>query len=733
MTTRPSKRAASWLLLLALGILGSYLLSRLPSDHSYLRRYLLRLAFQEALSSPAFDKALQTLPSLGSLPPLPAATQKPLAPLTPSDLQKPLAPPTPSATSHPAASKVGAASRPSSLKAPLTPKPPPSRIALLCVGSIDTVGDSKVSPPESPCPETLLFEIRRKLGSRWLADRRGADGLIVATIRQGVQGGIDLRLSLRPNRPMAEEKAGITSTQALIRWTALLPPFLAIFFVLLTRRVLLSLLLSLLIGVGIAQGGNIPATLYHASYSYIWQKGIFQEFSFNIIFFTFSLIGMVNLCSRNGGIQGMIERLRRYASTPRSSRLMTGFLGILIFFDDYANSIIVGNTMRPMTDRYRVSREKLAYLIDSTAAPIAGIALLSTWIGYEVGLLSSISQDLSLTVSGYNLFLSSLPFRFYCWMTILFLFLGIAVGRDYGPMLKAERRAWEEGKLIADGSTPLIKEEMEYTEPPPTIPRRAINVLLPILVVLLAGFLGLLISGGYFQGKSLRDAVSDANNTRVFLIAALLGSALAILLTLAQRLLSFKDTLLAWLSGAKAISFAVGILIFAWSIAALSKDLGTAPYIISIFPRDIRPEWLPFLIFCIASLVSFATGTSYGTMGILLPLAGPLAYAQGGLPILILSVGAVLDGAIFGDHCSPLSDTTLFSSAAAACDHVDHVQTQLPYALSVMLVSSTVGYIAVAHGLSIFASALLAFLLFLGFFFLLGQPSNPPKAGHLPS
>lgn len=514
----------------------------------------------------------------------------------------------------------------------------------------------------------------------------------------------------------------------MVRWSAVLPPLIAIVFVLLTGRVLFSLFISLFLGVLIHVGGNLRTAIDSMTYTYLWQRAIYKEFSFNIILFTFSLIGMINVCTRSGGVKGLIEKLKRYATTARSSRLMTGILGLLIFFDDYANSIVVGNTMRPMTDSYRVSREKLAYLIDSTAAPVAGIALLSTWIGYEVGLLGEVVRTLELTATnGYSLFLASLPYRFYCWMTLIFLFLGIALNRDYGPMLKAERRAFEEGKLLRDGASPLIHANMHDAEPAEGTPLRWYNAFIPIFTVIVAGFVGLLWDGGFFSGASLRDAVSNANNTRVFLFASLFGSVVAIFLALVQRILSFGQAVLAWLMGARAMLFAIGILIFAWSMGALAEDLSSAHYLIAMFQSSLRPEWIPLLVFFMASIIAFATGTSWGTMGILLPTAAPLAYAMGGMPTLILSVGAVLDGSIFGDHCSPLSDTTLFSSAAAACDHVDHVKTQMPYAMTVMLVASFVGYLAVAYGFPIFLSLLLSTASFAAIFLLFGKTISTPQ------
>ena len=542
---------------------------------------------------------------------------------------------------------------------------------------------------------------------------------IKTQIDEGGGTALQLRLSL-PNDKKGWSWQG-ERRESRLQWTSILPPLVAIFFVLLTGRVLTSLFISLFLGVWLHLGGGLGTALYEMTTRYIWKESIYKEFSFNIILFTLSLIGMINVCTRSGGVQGLITLLQRHAKTARSSRLLTATLGVLIFFDDYANSIMVGNTMRPMTDRYRVSREKLAYLIDSTAAPIAGIALLSTWIGYEVGLLGDIARSLHLQTSGYSLFLSSLPFRFYCWMTLLFVFVGIWMNRDYGPMYRAERRALEEGKLLRDGATPLVSVDTQDIQPPEGAPQRWYNALLPISLVILVGFFGLLWSGGYFAGKPLRDALGDANSTRVFLVASLVGSFVAIGLAVGQGILRLTEALAVWLKGARAMLFAIGILIFAWSMGALAKDLGSAHYLIAMLQSSLPTAWIPLLIFFMAAIISFATGTSWGTMAILLPTAAPLAYNMGGMPILILSLGAVLDGSIFGDHCSPLSDTTLFSSAAAACDHVDHVKTQAPYALTVMSAAAFFGYLGVAYGFPLLATLLLALLFFFFVFGLFGR------------
>lgn len=520
--------------------------------------------------------------------------------------------------------------------------------------------------------------------------------------------------------------ASMTGQAKRVRWYAILPPLVAIYLVLVTRRVLLGLFLSLFLGVTLLYQMNPIQGLYHTGWTYLWKKALCQEFSVSILLFVLCLVGMINVCTRNGGIAGLLQGLLQYAKTARSSRLITACLGLVIFFDDYANTITVGQTMRPLTDRFRVSREKLAYLVDATAAPIAGLAIVSTWIGYEVGLLQDLASHLSLPWGGYQLFLHSLPFRFYCWMTILFIFLGIWLNRDFGPMLTAELRASQEGKLLRDGAQPMVDLQLESLSPSSHIPHRWYNAFVPIGMVMCGIVIGLLYSGGFFHGASLQTTLTQANGPQVFLYASVLGSLVAIGLSISQRLLTWRESVQTWLMGANTLWFAVGILLFAWSMGALSQDTGTAHYLIALLHNALPVAWAPLFIFLMAASIAFATGSSWATMSILLPTAVPLAYSLGGYPLLFLSTGAVLDGAIFGDHCSPLSDTTLFSSASSSCDHVDHVKTQAPYAVTVMLVAGGCGYLAVAYGMSPYFSPVLACCCFVLIFRVFGQTLPNP-------
>jgi len=398
--------------------------------------------------------------------------------------------------------------------------------------------------------------------------------------------------------------------------------------------------------------------------------------------------------------------------------MVTWLLGILVFFDDYANTLLVGNTMRPVTDRLKISREKLAYIVDSTAAPISSIALISTWIGYEVSLIGDSLKAIGADPSrAYGIFIESLPYRFYPILALVFGLMIAGSLRDFGPMLKGERRA-RKGKTIADRALPLSDFDGAALQPPEGKPRRWINALLPVLVVLGVTFAGLWYTGrGSFAGgddlpgglQGIGAIFGAGDSFKALLWGSMAGCLAALLLSRAQGILNLAEGITAWLNGIKSMAAAVVILILAWAIAAICLDLNTSGYMVASLSDHLVPGILPAIVFILAALTSFATGTSWGTMGILIPLTVPTAYgvaqAAGLDPasahsILLGAVSSVLAGAIFGDHCSPISDTTILSSMSSGCDHVDHVRTQLPYAIVVGVVGVLVCDIPSGFGIS---------------------------------
>ena len=544
-------------------------------------------------------------------------------------------------------------------------------------------------------------------------------------------------------------------------WQSVLPPLMAVFIALFFRKLVLGLAGAVWLGATIATGWNPVTGLWKAASEYVWGS-VASTFNLYIIFFTLALVGMVQVVTRSGGIAGVLDKVRALAQSARSTRIATALMGGAIFFDDYANTVVVGSTMRPLTDKRRISREKLAYLVDSTSAPIAGVAVISTWIGYEVGLFGELSEQLQLGLSGYDIFFGVLPLRFYCLMTLGFVFLIAYSGRDYGAMWKAEKRAWETGEVLRPGSKPLTSAAFSKVEPIEGAPHRWYNAVIPVTLVLIAVFAGMFWSGWSSAGSSIpglftwqfaaiaegwgaalsdigsyqawRDAFSNADNAKVLFWASMLGSATAIALSAGQKIMTWRQATETWLSAIPAMWLAVTILILAWAIRAVCDDLGTSIYLVGAVEGFLTPELLPLVTFVLAAAVAFATGTSWGTMGILLPALIPLAfYMTEGMAnaeiILFLCFGAVLDGAIFGDHCSPISDTTVMSSIAASCDHLDHVRTQFPYAMTTMALAAGFGYLGVAYGFTPWVSYLLAALAGVAIVYTLGKPHGQTPNG----
>ncbi len=531
---------------------------------------------------------------------------------------------------------------------------------------------------------------------------------------QGVPTPCTLNLQLRGGlyRVDAETSGGMTWTvfSPRILWTSLVPALLAIALAVAFRRLLVALLIGVLSGaVFLHMDGSFSGLLTGATLGTgkILFTVLTDKFRFYIFLFTFSLIGMVNVASVSGGMKGVAEWLGRFARTSRSTQAATGLLGLAIFFDDYSNTIVVGSSMRTLSDRMKISREKLAYLVDSTAAPIAGLALVSTWIGYEVSLIGDAMRDLKLQGAPYSMFLSTIPYRYYCILTLGFVFLNIAMRREYGPMASAQQRPLQTGEVVRPGSSPL-----GGAFAPKVLGRpRALNAMLPVLSVIFFTWLGMTANGAgllspngiHLQAWDLFDPsrmwslqgnyiTQCRDGAWVLAMAALLGSFLAIVLGKGWGKAPLKSLVLAWFSVGRILFIAFSVLILAWSIGEVNARLGTGAFLVSALAETIAPWLLPGIVFCLSAVISFATGSSWGTMAILLPAAVPLAFHLGGVPLMAVSLGAVLDGSIFGDHCSPLSDTTVMSSIAAGCDHMDHVRTQFPYALTVALVAVAFGY-----------------------------------------
>jgi Na+/H+ antiporter NhaC len=475
---------------------------------------------------------------------------------------------------------------------------------------------------------------------------------------------------------------------------SLLPPLTAIVLCFITKQVLASLFIGIWIGATILTGWN-PLAGVTQTLGYLVENTA-DSWNATILLFDFVIGGLIGLIYLSGGAQAFVKSVTDKVKDPRGGQFTAWLFGLIIFFDDYANTAIVGNAFRPVTDRLGISREKFSYIVDSTAAPVASLALISTWIGYEVGLIGDAIEGTSVSLTPYSIFLQSIPYRFYSIFAII-LVLAIALSqRDFGPMLKAEHRTRTTGKVFADGASPLSGgSALKVLE---NVPQKTMNMVVPIIVLVVVSIFGMWWTGGGSSAESFTAAIADADAMTALLWGAAFAVIIALIMYKAQGIGTLADMMDAFIDGAKMMVLANLILISAWSIGSVCDSIGTAPYVVNAAKGVISPVLLPMIMFLICNIISFSTGTSWGTMAIAMPIAIPLALALG-VP-LPLGISAVLTGSVMGDHCSPLSDTTIMSSMFSGSDHIDHVKTQIPYALTAAGVA-ILGYILTGTGMSV--------------------------------
>ena len=528
-----------------------------------------------------------------------------------------------------------------------------------------------------------------------------------------------------------------TSFSLLPGWLSVVPPLIAIILALIFRDVLVALFVGIFVGAFTIHGFNPFAAFGRTIDTYI-VPALADADRISIVVFTCLLGGMVGLITKSGGTHGIIELLAPYATTRRRGQVATWFMGLLIFFDDYANTLIVGPTMRPITDKLRISREKLAYLVDSTAAPVVCLFPISTWVGFEIGLIGDAFGKLGLQVDPYTTFVASIPYRFYPFFALVLVLSIAASGFDFGPMRTAERRARKKGLLLAPDAQPIADYATDEVEPPADAPKRAINALVPIFVVIVMTIVGLWASGraglaaAGVEDGSLRQLLAEANSYKALLWASLSGMLSALVLAVGQRILKVQQAMAAMVAGIKAMLLAIIVLTLAWALATVCDALSTAQFLVGLTEGNISPALLPALTFVLAAAVAFATGSSWGTMGILQPLVIPIAHqlaTSAGfepgdpryLPIMLGTIASVLTGAVWGDHCSPISDTTILSSMATGCDHIAHVRTQLPYALFAGGLAIGFGVLPATTGLSPWIPLVVGTLGIIGVVYFLAQ------------
>ncbi len=521
-----------------------------------------------------------------------------------------------------------------------------------------------------------------------------------------------------------------------VGWLCVVPPLLTIVLAIISKRVVMSLLLGIIAAILILMPSH---TAYQAARgdAFLWEDFVVETVTglgqqlfeshlwpslidtdhMRVFLFT-ALLGMqVAMIHRMGGMLGIVQWAAPLARSRRGGQLLTWFLGLIIFIDDYANTLLLGSTMRPVTDRLRISREKLAYLVDSTAAPVSGLALVSTWVATEIGNMKEGYEEAGIDIGSqtFGIFLQTIPSRFYILFCLAFVFLGALLCRDFGPMLRAEQRARKEPKPDAPKSSADAADQ----------PRgAAINAILPIVITIVVVVWLLAVTG--MQAESVVTApafddfrawgqiIGQGDSYVALVYGGLAGLAVALVLNGIQRRLAPGEVRRALLEGFGHVMPALIILWLAWTLSNLTGDeyLTTGRFLADqISSTQFPAAFMPTIVFVLSAGIAFATGTSWGTMAIVMPMSIPLVYqlVQNDLGIaqpapdhylLVASIGSVLAGAIFGDHCSPISDTTILSSRSSDCDHIAHVRTQMPYALVVGLVSIFCGTLPAGFGVN---------------------------------
>ena len=504
----------------------------------------------------------------------------------------------------------------------------------------------------------------------------------------------------------------------------LIPPIVAILLAFITKNVVISLFIGVLSGGFILNltGFNVFGALTQAFLDFINRalNSLSDPWNAGIVMQVLVIGGVINLVAKMGGAKAIAEALAKKAKTAKSAQLITWFLGICVFFDDYANSLIVGPIMRPVADKMKISRERLAFIIDATAAPIAGLAIISTWIGLEVSLISEGFESIGVEASGFGVFLQTIPYRFYNILILAFIVITIITLREFGPMRKAEISA-RKLKDLTNEEIAVTSSHMDELEPKEGVKLSIWNAIVPIGALIISAIVAFYYSGyssimagddiaikaivtnSPLSFKAILEVFAASDASIALLQSAIFSTVVAIVMAVWKKIFTISEAIEVWIDGMKGLIITGVILILAWSLGSVIKELGAAEYLVEALNGAIPAFLLPSLIFILGAIISFSTGSAYGTMSILMPLAIPLAYKiNPEMSFVIVSTSAVLTGAIFGDHCSPISDTTILSSMGAGCNHIDHVKTQMWYALFVAAITILFGYIPAGFGLPIY-------------------------------
>ena len=456
---------------------------------------------------------------------------------------------------------------------------------------------------------------------------------------------------------------------------ALIPPIVAIGLALITKEVYSSLFMGILVGALFYSGFNFEGTVTHIFIDGI--RGVLiNKTNVGILIFLVILGTMVCLMNKAGGSTAFGQWASEHIKTRAGAELATIIFGVLIFIDDYFNCLTVGSVMRPVTDKHNISRAKLAYLIDATAAPVCIIAPISSWAAAVTGFVEG--ED------GFQIFLHAIPYNFYALFTILMMLIMVAMKIDFGPMRVHEENAVR-GDIYTTPDRPYATAENEMAK---TTNGKVIDLLIPIVSLIVCCVIGLIYTGGFFDGVDIITAFSGSDASVGLVLGSFFGFVITVILYMSRKVLNFKDCMSCLPDGFKAMVPSVLILTFAWTLKTMTDSLGAAEYVEMLTKSSAEGfmNFLPAIIFLIGCFLAFATGTSWGTFGILIPIVVKV-FSGTNHTMMIISISACMAGAVCGDHCSPISDTTIMASAGAQCNHINHVNTQLPYAITVAAVS----------------------------------------------
>ena len=465
---------------------------------------------------------------------------------------------------------------------------------------------------------------------------------------------------------------------------ALLPPLIAIILAFVTKRVLISLFLGIFTGGVIIVGGNPFAGIAYTLDTVI--GSMTDGWNAKLLLFNLLMGSGVAFIWRLGGSKALTTWARQRINSRKAAGLGAWILGIVVFFNDYINGAIVGNAFRDIFDELNISTEKLSYVLDSTAAPVATF-FISDWIAFQIGMIQKGIETAGIqNVSAFGAYIRSIPYNMYCIFAVSLVGILVITNKDFGPMLKAEHRALKEGKSVRDGANPMLDVDNELGEPKDIKPMLK-TFFFPIFALIGVSLFGFWWTGR--PGESIMEILGNSAPAKALLWGAFAMTVVGIFMALSQKIMNLEETMDTFLDGMKLMLLACAILVLAWSLGTVTSDMQLADYIVTLLGDSISFTFLPLITFGFGMLIAFATGTSWGTMTILTPVVIPLAFKITGDPQLsLILAGVVFSGAIFGDHCSPISDTTVLSSIFSGADHMDHVSTQIPYALTAAAVAA---------------------------------------------